>query len=170
MANIFWNSYSINNFFNASLNRGNSTFGNFYSNLGDAAMIKSGTYKKLMKSYFNEAKSDSSSKSTSSSDSSSKKTDSYTYDKDGNKVRNSRKSTVLDQLLDHKTPYVSKCKNPYLDKILEKYDKKTTTADGTVTDKTESSKNDTATSGTNTSENKTQVSEATAGAVVDASV
>ena len=73
MANIFWNSYSINNFFNASLNRGNSTFGSFYSNLGDAAMIKSGTYKKLMKSYFNEAKSDSSSKSTSSSDSSSKK-------------------------------------------------------------------------------------------------
>lgn len=157
MANISWTSSSINSFFNTSLNTGNSPFSNVYSSLGDASMIKSGVYKKLMKSYVNELKSSSSEsdKTTSSdkTDSSKKNTNAYTYDKNGKKTGASIKNTVLDELLEHK-PYSSKIKNSVLDKLLEK--------DGTVVDKTETS--------AETVQNTTQASEAVAGAIIDESV
>ena len=157
MANISWTSSSINSFFNTSLNTGNSPFSNVYSSLGDASMIKSGVYKKLMKSYVNELKSSSteSDKTTSSdkTDSSKKNTNAYTYDKNGKKTGASIKNTVLDELLEHK-PYSSKIKNSVLDKLLEK--------DGTVVDKTETS--------AETVQNTTQASEAVAGAIIDESI
>ena len=157
MANISWTSSSINSFFNTSLNTGNSPFSNVYSSLGDASMIKSGVYKKLMKSYVNELKSSSSEsdKTTSSdkTDSSKKNTNAYTYDKNGKKTGASIKNTVLDELLEHK-PYSSQIKNSVLDKLLEK--------DGTVVDKTETS--------AETVQNTTQASEAVAGAIIDESV
>ena len=157
MANISWTSSSINSFFNTSLNTGNSPFSNVYSSLGDASMIKSGVYKKLMKSYVNELKSSSteSDKTTSSdkTDSSKKNTNAYTYDKNGKKTGASIKNTVLDELLEHK-PYSSKIKNSVLDKLLEK--------DGTVVDKTETS--------AETAQNTTQASEAVAGAIIDESI
>lgn len=151
MANISWTSSSINSFFNTSLNTGNSPFSNVYSSLGDASMIKSGVYKKLMKSYVNELKSSSS--ESDKTDSSKKNTNAYTYDKNGNKTGASIKNTVLDELLEHK-PYSSQIKNSVLDKLLEK--------DGTVVDKTEMS--------AETVQNTTQVSEAVAGAVIDESI
>ena len=157
MANISWTSSSINSFFNTSLNTGNSPFSNVYSSLGDASMIKSGVYKKLMKSYVNELKSSSSEsdKTTSSdkTDTSKKNANAYTYDKNGKKTGASIKNTVLDELLEHK-PYSSKIKNSVLDKLLEK--------DGTVVDKTETS--------AETVQNTTQASEAVAGAIIDESV
>lgn len=157
MANISWTSSSINSFFNTSLNTGNSPFSNVYSSLGDASMIKSGVYKKLMKSYVNELKSSSteSDKTTSSdkTDTSKKNANAYTYDKNGKKTGASIKNTVLDELLEHK-PYSSKIKNSVLDKLLEK--------DGTVVDKTETS--------AETAQNTTQVSETVAGAVIDESI
>ena len=157
MANISWTSSSINSFFNTSLNTGNSPFSNVYSSLGDASMIKSGVYKKLMKSYVNDLKSSSteSDKTTSSdkTDSSKKNTNAYTYDKNGKKTGASIKNTVLDELLEHK-PYSSKIKNSVLDKLLEK--------DGTVVDKTETS--------AETAQNTTQASEAVAGAIIDESI
>lgn len=157
MANISWTSSSINSFFNTSLNTGNSPFSNVYSSLGDASMIKSGVYKKLMKSYVNELKSSSSEsdKTTSSdkTDSSKKNANAYTYDKNGKKTGASIKNTVLDELLEHK-PYSSKIKNSVLDKLLEK--------DGTVVDKTETS--------SESAQNTTQASEAVAGAIIDESV
>ena len=165
MANISWTSSSINSYFNTSLNTGNSPFSSVYSSLGDAAMIKSGVYKKLMKSYVNELKSSSSEsdKTTSSdkTDSTQKNTNPYTYDKNGNKTGASIKNSVLDELLEHK-PYSSQIKNSVLDKLLEKDTKTTTTPDGTVTDKTESS--------AETVQNTVQASEATAGAIIDESV
>lgn len=165
MANISWTSSSINSFFNTSLNTGNSPFSNVYSSLGDASMIKSGVYKKLMKSYVNELKSSSSEsdKTTSSdkTDSSKKNANAYTYDKNGKKTGASIKNTVLDELLEHK-PYSSKIKNSVLDKLLEKDEKTTTTPDGTVTDKTETS--------AETVQNTAQVSEAVAGAIIDESI
>lgn len=157
MANISWTSSSINSFFNTSLNTGNSPFSNVYSSLGDASMIKSGVYKKLMKSYVNELKSSSSEsdKTTSSdkTDSSKKNANAYTYDKNGKKTGASIKNTVLDELLEHK-PYSSKIKNSVLDKLLEK--------DGTVVGKTETS--------SESAQNTTQASEAVAGAIIDESV
>lgn len=161
-----WN--SINSFFNTSFGSSNSMFGNFYSNLSDASMIKSGTYKKLMRSYFNDVKStssDTSSKTTSSSSSSSSKKSrhacSYTYDSKANTVSTVR-NKVLDDLLDKK-PKKSTITNPVLDDLLNK-DKKTT-EDGTITDKTntDAEKTDTATG-------STTVTEATAGAIIDESV
>ena len=161
MANISWTSSSINSFFNTSLNTGNSPFSNVYSSLGDASMIKSGVYKKLMKSYVNELKSSSS--ESDKTDSSKKNTNAYTYDKNGNKTGASIKNTVLDELLEHK-PYSSQIKNSVLDKLLEKDTdtKTTTTPDGIVTEKTETS--------AETVQNTTQASEAVAGAIIDESV
>lgn len=164
-----WN--SINSFFNTSFGSSNSMFGNFYSNLSDASMIKSGTYKKLMRSYFNDVKPTSSDKgssttaSSSSSSSSSKKSKhacTYTYDSKSNTISTVR-NKVLDDLLDKK-PKKSTITNPVLDDLLKK-DKKAT-EDGTVTDKTNT---DAATTDTTTG-SSTTVSEATAGAVIDESV
>ncbi|MBO5146948.1 MAG: hypothetical protein J6C19_15720 [Lachnospiraceae bacterium] len=173
MANISWTSSSLSSFFNTSLNTGSSPFSGLYSSLNDAAMIKSGSYKKLMRSYVNEVESGSSKdKSTSSSDSSKKRTkaNAYTYDKDAQKSGSSIKNKVLDDLLDH-TPYQSSIKNSVLDKLLSKNNKTdtVTTEDGTVVNKTEAADtNDT--SAANTASNTTQVSEAAVGAVIDESV
>lgn len=76
MANISWTSSSINSFFNTSLGNPTSAFGSLYSSLGDASLIKRGTYHKLMDSYYSsvknsDSKADTSSKTDTSKDSTS---------------------------------------------------------------------------------------------------
>lgn len=162
MSNIFWNSSSISSFFNTSLNASTSGLSGLYSAFSDSAMIKSGSYKKLMRSYFDtmeaESKSSSSSKtdssksSSSSSSSKSRHACTYTYDstrKTVSKVSNK----VLDELLSDE-PRKSSITNPVLDELLKKDNQ---TADGTVTDKTQPDSSSPAT-------------EAAAGTVIDEAV
>ena len=66
MANISWTSSSINSFFNTSLGNPTSAFGSLYSSLGDASLIKRGTYHKLMDSYYSSVKNSDSKADTSS--------------------------------------------------------------------------------------------------------
>lgn len=186
MSSISWNSTSLNNYFNTSLGRSSSSdsMSSLYSSLSDASMIKSGSYKKLMRSYFNEVQSDSktsdsksssssksssdtsstnqtSSKSSSSSSSSSKSRHACTYTYDSKKSTISTiRNSVLDDLLD-KTPKKSSITNPVLDELLGK--NKTTTEDGTVTEKTD----DTA---AETTDATSVASEAAAGAIIDEAV
>ncbi len=158
MSNIFWNSSSINSFFNTSLNTSNS-MSSLYSAFNDSAMIKSGSYKKLMKSYFDtvgesdssKSSSSSSSKSASSSSKASRHACTYTYDSQ-KKTVSTIKNKVLEDLLSDE-PKKSSITNPVLDELLKKDDK----TDGTVTDKTE-----------NTSD--AAVSEAAAGSVIDEAI
>lgn len=161
MANISWTSSSINSFFSTSLNTGNSPFSSLYTSLNDASIIKSGAYKKLMRSYVSELKASDDSTSTAKTTTSSKKANAYTYDKNGNKTSSTITNKVLDELLEHK-PYSSSIKNTVLDKLLAKDDKTTTTPDGTITDKTEASDD--------AVQDTTQVSEAAAGVIIDESV
>lgn len=141
MANL-----SVNNFFNPFSSTG-SGYGSFYSNLNDASLIKSGSYRKLMKSYFTTA-SDNSSGKTASSD---KKTSS---DID-TRTKKNIKNTVLDDLLKHETESKAKTngvlddllnpekrkstiQNKVLDELLGEKDKAVTaTEDGTVVDRTQ---------------------------------
>ena len=152
MSNIFWNSSSINSFFNTSLNTSNS-MSSLYSAFSDSAMIKSGSYKKLMKSYFDTVGESDSSKSSSSSSSKSASSSACTYTYDSQKKTVSTiKNKVLEDLLSDE-PKKSSITNPVLDELLKKDDK----TDGTVTDKTE-----------NTSD--AAVSEAAAGSVIDEAI
>lgn len=109
MANISWTSSSINSFFNTSLGNPTSAFGNLYSSLGDASLIKRGTYHKLMDSYYSsvknsDSKADTSSKTDTSKDSTStdktttKKThaNKYTYDSSAKK-NTAADATAIDQ-------------------------------------------------------------------------
>lgn len=107
MANISWTSSSINSFFNTSLGNPKSAFSGIYSSLNDAALIKSGTYHRLMDSYYKTMKSsdeDSSSAKTETKDTTTEKT-------------SSRKSTVMDELLNHNKKGAS-IKNTVLDELL----------------------------------------------------
>lgn len=111
MANIQWTSSSINSFFQTSLNQKNSTgFNSMYSLLGDASMIRSGGYYKLMDAYYKEvaaqkadnAKAEgsktSSSKTEDTKATTSKRSDSYTsYNNNGIKTQSS--ASILDQLI-----------------------------------------------------------------------
>jgi hypothetical protein len=109
MANISWTSSSINSFFNTSLGNPTSAFGSLYSSLGDASLIKRGTYHKLMDSYYSsvknsDSKADTSSKTDTSKDSTSidktttKKThaNKYTYDSSAKK-NTAADATAIDQ-------------------------------------------------------------------------
>lgn len=49
MPSIQWTSSTLNSYFKTSLNQSDNSL---YSCLSDAALIKSGTYSKLMKSYY----------------------------------------------------------------------------------------------------------------------
>lgn len=65
MANIQWTSSAIQSYFNTSLNRKDSSgLNNMYQLLNDAALIKSGSYHKLVDSYYAELKKTASSSST----------------------------------------------------------------------------------------------------------
>ncbi|MCM1182682.1 MAG: hypothetical protein NC337_04820 [Roseburia sp.] len=137
MANI-----SFNNFFNAL---SGTSANSFYSNLNDASLIKSGSYRKLMKSYFSTA--DSAGKTTASDKKSASDTDTRT--------KKEIKNTVLDDLLKHETKSTAKTngvldellnpekkkstiQNKVLDELLgEKNQTVSTTEDGAVVDKTE---------------------------------
>ena len=145
MAGISWNSSSMNSFFNASLNLNTSGTNSIFSTVGDSKLIKSGTYKKLMKSYFDTVDTDSAKKSSStttdksssssSSSSASKSRHACTYAYDPNKSTISTvKNNVLDKLLD-KTEKKSTVLNSVLDELLNKNKDTTATEDGTVTDK-----------------------------------
>lgn len=150
MANISWTSSSINSFFNTSLGNPTSAFGSLYSSLGDASLIKRGTYHKLMDSYYSsvknsDSKADTSKDSTSTDKTTTKKThaNKYTYDstsKSSTKITNK----VLDDLLD-KTEKKSQITNSVLNDLLKKDDtsttydssaKKNTAADATAIDQT----------------------------------
>lgn len=109
MANISWTSSSINSFFNTSLGNPTSAFGSLYSSLGDASLIKKGTYRKLMDSYYStvkksDSKTDASGKTDTSKDSTStdkattKKThaNKYTYDSSAKK-NTAADATAIDQ-------------------------------------------------------------------------
>ena len=80
MTNITWTSSSINSFFNTSLGNPKSAFSGIYSSLGDAALIKSGSYYRLMDSYYKTMKS-------SDETSSDKKTDSTKDSESGSKIK-----------------------------------------------------------------------------------
>lgn len=80
MANIQWTSSSINSFFNTSLNQKNTGMNSLYSLLGDASLIRSGSYYKLMDSYYKNVK-NKDSESTSESKESSKTTSNKKTDK-----------------------------------------------------------------------------------------
>ena len=150
MANISWTSSSINSFFNTSLGNPTSAFGSLYSSLGDASLIKRGTYHKLMDSYYSSVKNSDSKADTSKADTSTDKTttkkthaNKYTYDstsKSSTKITNK----VLDELLD-KTEKKSQITNSVLNDLLKKDDtsttydssaKKNTAADATAIDQT----------------------------------
>lgn len=88
MAN-FWNSYSISSFFKTSLGNKSTAFDGFYSSLGDAKMIKNGSYKKLMKSYYATMKEE----------------DKTTTDSNANKKKEIKKKDVLNELLNKNTTY-----------------------------------------------------------------
>lgn len=109
MANISWTSSSINSFFNTSLGNPTSALGSLYSSLGDASLIKRGTYHKLMDSYYSsvknsDSKADTSSKTdTSKADTSTDKTttkkthaNKYTYDSSAKK-NTAADATAIDQ-------------------------------------------------------------------------
>ena len=147
MAGVSWNSSSMSSFFNSSLNLDTSGTNSIFSTVGDSKLIKSVTYKKLMKSYFDTVDTDGSKKSSSASTdksssysssttSTSKSRHACTYAYDPNKSTISTvQNKVLDKLLD-KTEKKSTTKNSVLDDLLKKNKDTTTTTDGTVTDKT----------------------------------
>lgn len=112
MTYISWTSSTINSFFKNSLGNKSSVFDGLYSSLGDSSLIKSGTYGKLMKSYYSTVKEN----KTDSTDSSDKKASSET----------TTKPDVLDQLLS-KDFQKTKISNTYLDDLLNK----NYTSDGT---------------------------------------
>lgn len=111
MANIQWTSSSINSFFQTSLNQKNTTgFHSMYSLLGEASMIRSGGYYKLMDAYYKEvsaqkaadSKSENpktdSSKTEDTKATTSKLSESYTsYNSNGIKTQSS--ASILDQLI-----------------------------------------------------------------------
>lgn len=184
MSGIFWTSSSISNYFNTSLNQSTSGLNSLYGSLSDAAMIKSGSYKKLMRSYVNELKSQSSDDSDSDKKSSSEKTDvskntASAYDKNGKKTGAAIKNTVLDELLSHKE-YKSKSSNKYLNELFAKKEEEAKkeaeakkAADGTVTVKDDTAASDTASAAADSAASTAgtaNISEATAGAIIDESV
>lgn len=116
MANISWTSSSINSFFNTSLGNPKSAFSGLYSSLNDAALIKSGSYHRLMDSYYKTMKS-------SDETSSDKKTESTTQSESGSKIKNK----VLDELLS-KEKKESKVSNKILDELLTSEKTKSTAA------------------------------------------
>lgn len=171
MAGVSWNSSSMNSFFNNSLNLKTSGMNSIFGTVGDSKMIKSGTYKKLMKSYFDTVDTDdkkstsstndktsSSSSSSSSSVSKSRHACTYAYDPTRSTISTVR-NKVLDKLLDKSEKKPTTSTNKVLNELLQKDKDKTEAAgDGTVTDKTD------------TTTNTGTVTEATAGTIIDESV
>ncbi|MBD5451794.1 MAG: hypothetical protein HDR25_04030 [Lachnospiraceae bacterium] len=163
-----WNS-SIGSLFGSSSSSSN------FSLFNDSKMIKSGAYKKLMKSYYgtiedNTTKKSSSSstdKTSSSSSSSSSSTASksrhactYAYDFKKSTISTVR-NEVLDKLLDKSEKKVTTSTNNVLNELLKKdkdREEAKAATEGIVTDKTE------------TTTNGGTVTEATAGTVIDESV
>lgn len=102
MANISWTSSSINSYFKTSLGNKSSVFDSVYSSLSDSALIKSGSYGKLMKSYYATLKKEESTSTDKAKTSSSAldellKKDS-TYNSDGTKNASSGATTVDTQI------------------------------------------------------------------------
>lgn len=122
MTNISWNFSSINNFFNTSLGNPSSAFSGIYSSLNDAALIKSGSYHKLMDSYYKTVKS-SNKTSADTNTSSDKKTEAAKEKESGSKIKNK----VLDELLS-KEKKETKVSNKILDELLTSEKTKSTAA------------------------------------------
>ena len=110
MANISWTSSSISSYFNTSLGNPSSAFSGIYNSLNDSALIKSGSYYKLMDSYYKTVKTSSTSSSKTSSET---ETDSTTEKKITN--------TVLDELLSKETKTSTKVSNNILDELVTSY-------------------------------------------------
>lgn len=136
MANISWTSSSIHSYFNTSLGNPSYAFGSLYNSLGDASLIKNGTYHKLMNSYFTSVKdSDSSTSSQNTQTTTNKHANTYTYDSKA-KTSSTVSNKVLNELLS-KEEKKSTITNPVLDDLLGKNDTDNTATE--VTDTTEAS-------------------------------
>ncbi|EOS45050.1 hypothetical protein FMM75_14720 [Lachnospiraceae bacterium MD335] len=187
MAGVSWNSSSMNSFFNNSLNLKTSGMNSIFGTVGDSRMIKSGSYKKLMKSYFDTVDTDDYQKKTSTSGS--RHANSYTYDpKEGSSStdKSSSSSSTSTSKSRHACTYtydpqrstISTVRNKVLDKLLDKSEKKPTTSSNKFLnellqkdkDKAEASGDGTVTDKTDTTTNTGTVTEATAGTVIDESV
>ena len=101
MPSIQWNSSTINSYFKTSLNQSGSSL---YDCLSDAALIKSGSYSKLMKSYYaavkkqqTEATEETTKKATSSEKSESDSSKNITYN--SNATKNQTVESLLDTLI-----------------------------------------------------------------------
>lgn len=139
MANISWTSSSISTYFKTSLGNKSSVFDSLYSSLGDAKMIKNGTYGKLMKSYYAELKEQSDAEAASVAESEeSEDTSSTESTTESSSTETTSSSTeseemdVLDQLLS-KSYQRTKISNTYLDDLLSK----NYTSDGTKVESSE---------------------------------
>lgn len=191
MAGVSWNSSSMSSFFNSSLNLNTSGTSSIFNSIGDSKLIKSGTYKKLMKSYFDTVDTDSSQKSSSASTSKSRHANSYTYDpKEGTSSSTDKSSSssssgsasksrhACTYTYDPQRSTISTVRNKVLDNLLDKSEKKQTTSTNKVLnellkkdqDRKEAAKEGTVTNKADTATNTSTVTEATAGTVIDKSI
>lgn len=187
MAGVSWNSSSMNSFFNTSLNLNSSGTNSIFGSIGDSKLIKSGTYKKLMKSYFDTVDTDDSQKNSSTSNS--RHANSYTYDPKGGSSTDKSSSTsssssasksrhACTYAYDPQRSTISTVKNKVLDSLLDKSEKKQTTSTNKVLNellKKDQERKDTAADGavtnkTGTTATNSSATEAAAGAVIDESV
>ncbi len=150
MANISWTSSSINSFFNTSLGNPSSAFSGIYNSLSDSAMIKSGSYYKLMDSYYKTVKTESAADKT---------TDTAT------KTETKKNTTVLDQLLS-KEEKKSTVSNKILDELLSKEEKKSTVSNKVLDELLSSEKKDVTAATYDSTGAKTQ----TAASTIDQSI
>lgn len=102
MANIQWDSSSINNYINHSLGKSakQNGFNGLYTLLSDASLIRKGSYHKLMSAYYTKLKDDNVKEDSSSKD---KTTDfsknASAYNKTGEATPSKNTSSVLDELI-----------------------------------------------------------------------
>lgn len=189
MAGVSWNSSSMSSFFNSSLNLKTSGTNSIFGTVGDSQLIKSGTYKKLMKSYFETVDTDSTQKKASST-SKSRHANSYTYDpkegssstdKDSSSSSSSSTSKsrhACTYTYDPQRSTISTVRNKVLDSLLDKSEKKQTTSTNKVLnellkkdqERKEAAGDGTVTDKTDTTANASTVTEATSGTVIDESV
>ena len=102
MAGVNWTSSSIQSFFQTSLNQSTTGINSLYSLLGDKALIKSGSYHKLMDAYVKKVKSESDTTSSSEDSTSTAKAteqNTTTYDSTGTKTSTLSTDSIIDTLV-----------------------------------------------------------------------
>ncbi|MBQ7942767.1 MAG: hypothetical protein IJ326_01760 [Lachnospiraceae bacterium] len=96
MANIQWTSSSISSFFNTSLNQNTTGFNGLYSLLGDASLIRSGSYYKLMDAYYKNVKNQTTESTSETTESS--KTTSDTEETKTSATEETKKEEIWDKI------------------------------------------------------------------------